>query len=141
MITWPHHGLSGHPDHVAVSRWTRLAFQAARALGSETPLALYHMVVPQSIADTLGFSRLHATPDEKVSLTVDVTAAWEQKLDAIRCHRTQAGESPILDAPHDRQRLFLGTEHFQQAADRDERDVLQRYLAEANLHAKGDHEA
>lgn len=140
IITWPPHGLSGHPDHMAVSRWTQLAFQAARALGSEAPLALYHMVVPESIAQALGFSGLHPTPDEEVSLAVDVTSVWEQKLGAIRCHRTQAGESPILDAPRERQRLFLGTEHFQQAASGGEQAVLQRYLTQANLNPKEDHE-
>jgi ATPase subunit of ABC transporter with duplicated ATPase domains len=34
------------------------------------------------------------------------------KMSAIHCHRTQLGESPILDAPEARQRLFLGVEHF-----------------------------
>ena len=29
LLTWPPDGLSGHPDHVAVSRWTALAFERA----------------------------------------------------------------------------------------------------------------
>jgi LmbE family N-acetylglucosaminyl deacetylase len=116
LITWPPDGLSGHADHVAVSRWTRRAFEAAHDLRPEAPLTLYHMVVPETVADALGFSGLHAVEDEDVTLTVDVTPVWEEKLSAIRCHRTQAGETPILDAPRERQRLFLGVEHFQQAA-------------------------
>jgi LmbE family N-acetylglucosaminyl deacetylase len=63
-------------------------------------------------------THLHTVPDQEVTFTVNVSAVWERKLAAIRCHRTQMGSSPILDASKDRQRLFLGTEHFQLAATR-----------------------
>lgn len=40
-------------------------------------------------------------------------AAYEQeKFAAIACHSTQAGESPVLKAPLERQSRFLGWEHF-----------------------------
>ncbi|MEA3375694.1 MAG: hypothetical protein U9R72_05790 [Chloroflexota bacterium] len=140
LITWPPDGLSGHADHVAVSRWTRLTFEAGGALGPEAPLALYHIAVPETVAETLGFSGLHAVRDEDVTLTVDVASVWEEKLGAIRCHRTQAGESPILQAPRERQRVFLGIEHFQLAAERGEGDVLERYLAQRSVDSEGDDE-
>ena len=114
LLTWPLDGLSGHPDHIAVSRWTGLAVEHAAAQGGR--VALYHMVVPQSVANVLQMSHLHAIPDEQVTLTVDVSSVWEQKLAAIACHRTQAGASPILTAPAEQQRWFLGREHFRQAA-------------------------
>ena len=118
LLTWPPDGLSGHPDHVAVSRWTSLAFQRAAALGPEAPVALYHLAVPRSVAKSLGLSHLHDVPDEQVTLTVDVTPVWGQKLAAIHCHRTQMGGSPILNAPEEKRRLFLGTEHFRLAMTR-----------------------
>ncbi len=136
LITWPPHGLSGHPDHVAVSGWTRLAFEATQATGLEAPLALYHMVIPERVAEAVGFSGLHATHDDDVTLTVDVTPVWEEKLSAIRCHRTQTGESPILEAPEERQRLFLGTEHFEQVVDQEKGDVLRNYLLEKDLKSR-----
>ena len=120
LLTWPPDGLSGHPDHVAVSRWTSQAFQRTVALGPDAPAALYHLAVPRSVAKALGLSHLHDVPDEQVSLTVDVTPVWEQKLAAIRCHRTQAGGSPILNGPEEKRRLFLGTEHFRLAMTRGE---------------------
>lgn len=130
LITWPPDGLSGHPDHVAVSEWTRLAFEATQTMGVGAPRALYYMAVPEEVAAALGFSGLHTVPDEAVTLAVDVIPVWEQKLSAIRCHRTQAGESPILRAPEERQRLFLGTEHFRRAAGVGVLGVLERYLTE-----------
>ncbi len=123
LITWPPDGLSGHTDHAAVSRWTQRAFEQAR---SDAPLALYYLAVPRTVAQTLNLDRLHATPDEEIDLAVDVGPVWEQKLSAIRCHRTQLGASPILSAPPERRRLFLGVEHFRRATTRDGWDVLEK---------------
>lgn len=127
LLTWPPHGLSGHLDHIAVSHWAAQAFACATAEAMPGPSALYHLAVPRSVADSLGL-RLQATPDEQVTITVDMTSVWTQKLAAIHCHRTQAGESPILRAPLERQRLFLGVEHFQCAMTRPGGDVLSVWL-------------
>jgi LmbE family N-acetylglucosaminyl deacetylase len=116
VITMPPHGLSGHTDHVAVSHWTTLACQRAIETELVAQLALYYLAVPQSVADRLGLGQLRATPDAQIAVTVDVGPVWEAKMTAIRCHATQLGESPILRAPLERQRLFLGTEHLERAA-------------------------
>ena len=113
LLTWPPDGISGHPDHVAVSRWTGEAFRR-----TDGPLALYHLVVPRSLAQALEMTHLHTVPDEAVTLAVDVSAMWEAKLAAIHCHRSQTDSSPILSASEERRRLFLGTEHFRLAAAR-----------------------
>lgn len=126
LLTWPQDGLSGHPAHMAVSRWTSLAFERAGAWGADAPAALYHLAVPRSVAEVLGISFLHTVPDEEVTLAVDVGSVWEQKWQAIRCHRTQAGESPILAAPLERQRLFLGMEHSRCAMARHGQDFFRQ---------------
>ncbi len=113
LLTWPPDGVSGHPDHVAVSRWTGEVFQR-----TVSPVALYHLVVPRSLAEAMEMGHLHTVPDEAVTLAVDVSAVWAAKMAAIRCHRTQIGGSPILHAPEVKQRLFLSTEHFQLATAR-----------------------
>ncbi|MBN1313873.1 MAG: PIG-L family deacetylase, partial [Anaerolineales bacterium] len=123
VLTWPLDGLSGHPDHIAVSRWTTQALEESNLLA-----ALYYLAVPRSVARSLGLANLHALPDEEITLAVDATAVWEQKITAIRCHRTQIGESPILSAPEEKQRLFLGQEHFIQARAHPERDVFLEML-------------
>jgi len=122
LLTWPSDGLSGHPDHVAISRWTGLAFQQAAVLGPEAPAALYHLVLPRSIADRLGLAHLQAIPDEAVTVTVDVTPVWDQKLAAVNCHRTQLGVSPIMAAEEEQQRLFLGREYFRRVQARTDWD-------------------
>jgi LmbE family N-acetylglucosaminyl deacetylase len=107
MLTFGADGLSGHPDHIAIGQAAAEAFRRA-----EDVAALYTLAVPRSLAESLGMKQIRAVPDEAIALTVDVSAAWDAKMTAIRCHRTQSGESPILDAPEARQRLFLGVEHF-----------------------------
>ena len=129
LLTWSPDGLSGHPDHIAVSRWAGKAFwraadpaadpeHGAEGLSPHAVAGLYHIVLPRSLAEALGMTHLHAVLDEAVTLTVDVSAAWEAKMAAIRCHRTQMDGSPILRAPLEKQRLFLGTEYFRLAAAR-----------------------
>jgi LmbE family N-acetylglucosaminyl deacetylase len=121
MLTFGADGLSGHPDHIAIGRATAEAFRRADdvpALSVANVAALYTLAVPRSLAESLGIEQIRAVPDEAIALTVDVSAAWDAKMTAIRCHRTQSGESPILDAPEARQRLFLGVEHFCLSASR-----------------------
>jgi LmbE family N-acetylglucosaminyl deacetylase len=118
IITWPPDGLSGHPDHIAVSRWVDLAFRHASAGKSKHDLAaLYYVAVASSITNALGYTHLHATLDDEITLTIDVLPAWDQKLAAIQCHCTQWAASPILTDTTERQRLFLGQEHFIRAVE------------------------
>jgi len=122
LLTWPPSGVSGHPDHVAVSNWTEKAFHLAAdptvyPEHKEDPHAvdsLYHIVIPSSLAEAMKMPHLHTVPDEEVTLTLDVSAVWDVKIAAIRCHASQLSSSPITSDPLDRQRLFLGTEYFQQ---------------------------
>lgn len=107
MLTFGADGLSGHPDHIAIGLAAVEAFRRA-----EDVSALYTLAVPRSLAETLGMKQIRAVPDEAITLAVDVSSVWESKMTAIHCHRTQLGESPILDAPKAKQRLFLGVEHF-----------------------------
>lgn len=62
LLTWPLHGLSGHPDHVAVSQWTLTAYQQAMKSGIDSLAALYHLEVPDSIPRELGMMQLHSLP-------------------------------------------------------------------------------
>jgi len=110
MLTFGPDGLSGHPDHIAIGHWASEAFQRA-----ENVSGLYTVAVPQSLATRLGMPQIHAVPDSQIAVTVEVSAVWDAKLAAIRCHATQSSSSPILRAPIERQRIFLGTEHFVRA--------------------------
>jgi LmbE family N-acetylglucosaminyl deacetylase len=115
MLTFGADGISGHPDHIAIGGVAAEAFRRAEdvpALSVANVSALYTLAVPHSLAETLGMKQIRAVLDEAITLAVDVSSVWDSKMSAIRCHRTQSGESPILIAPEAKQRLFLGMEHF-----------------------------
>lgn len=111
LLSFGPDGLSGHADHVAIGRYAAEAFRRVDSLA-----ALYTVAVPASVAEALGMRQVRAVPDADIALAVDVSAAWEAKLAAIRCHATQLSTSPLLQAPVERQRRFFGTEHFVRAA-------------------------
>lgn len=85
--------LSGHPDHVFIGQWVAEAFSHVEELA-----ALYTVVVPKSLVQTLNMRQLHPVLDETIALTVDVSSVWETKLAAIRWHATQWSSSPMLSA-------------------------------------------
>lgn len=124
LLTWPPDGLSGHPDHQAVSRWTLEAFRQSVLAGVHEPGSLYCLAFPSSLAEKLGVAHLHAKPDSEITIAVNVESVWDKKMAAIHCHRTQMGETPILTASEENQRLFLGMEHFTKLACRNERDFF-----------------
>lgn len=117
LLSFGPDGLSGHADHVTIGRCAAEAFRRAEILA-----ALYTVAVPANVAGTLGMRQVRAVPDADIALAVDVSAVWEAKLAAIRCHATQLSASPLLQAPAERQRRFFGTEHFVRAVARVGRD-------------------
>jgi len=121
MLTYGPEGVSGHLDHIAIGQYATEVFHRA-----EDVAALYAIAVPQSLAAVMGIPRIRPVPDESIALTVNVMPVWEAKLASICCHRTQLSETPILEAPPDRQRMFLGREHFRRLAWRGGRDFFAR---------------
>jgi len=124
MLSFGPDGLSGHPDHIAIGSCAAEAFRRA-----QEPAVLYTVAVPRSLAKRLNMRAIRPVPDEAIALSVDISAVWEMKLAAMRCHATQLSSSPMLRAPVERQRLFFGTEHFvRAAARRSDRDFLEMEL-------------
>ena len=125
MLTFGPAGLSGHPDHIAIGKFAAEAYHRSNNVS-----AVYTLAVPQSLADALGMAQLHALPDEAITLAIEVSETWEAKMKAIHCHATQLSASPITRAPLESQRLFLGSEHFVRAAERDRQDFFSELEAE-----------
>ena len=107
ILSFGPHGISGHPDHIAIGRSALNAYRQC-----EDILAFYSIVVPSSIVKSMSLPNLHATPDNQITHTIDISEVWMSKLKAIACHQTQMAESPILKADDKSQRIFLGQEHF-----------------------------
>jgi LmbE family N-acetylglucosaminyl deacetylase len=125
VVTFGPDGITGHEDHVAIGAVATEAFQATRTSSSgRTFSRLLHNVVPQSSLDRLnelfrerGLEPMDPTqpfmprgvPDRTIGVRVDCSSVYERKLEAIRCHKTQA---ELEDVPYDLWPEMLSTESF-----------------------------
>jgi len=99
VITFGPEGITGHPDHQAISHFTTDAFFAAGkaekypellAMGLEPyqPAKLYYSVLPKGVAESLSL-RLEGVDDREITTMIDVSPYTHIKKDALFCHRTQ----------------------------------------------------
>ena len=141
ILTFDHEGIHGHPDHVAMSKYTEEAFQAAgdpnrfpeQITGDTTPYApqrLFYVAIPQSMAEALAKTippELRpddddinvegiGTPDEDVTVEMDIDVMYETKREAISCHQTQQRPKSFFNRlQEDVRRKHFSKEHFTQA--------------------------
>jgi N-acetyl-1-D-myo-inositol-2-amino-2-deoxy-alpha-D-glucopyranoside deacetylase len=136
VITFGEDGLYWHPDHIAVHERTTAVVAALSA--SDGKPALYYVTMPpgsmRAVVDHVTkavTAREHGHAPQSIfgiddadafgsaaslpTLVVDVSRFAARKLAAIKCHRTQLGDSALAlleesDAPR-----LLGTEHFRRA--------------------------
>lgn len=123
VITFDAHGGYGHPDHIAVHRYTTTALST---IGQEaTSPRLYYSTIPRSffrimVSRAPSDSPFHqrdpetmGTPDEDITTQIDVSAYVDAKMKAIACHRTQMrADGPFSRFPPEELAHFLGTEYF-----------------------------
>jgi LmbE family N-acetylglucosaminyl deacetylase len=111
IVTFDQTGGYGHPDHLAISRWTTDAFEAAgdvarypEAGPAWVPARLYYASMPRSFSRRLNaFIRKHipdssfagfdpekmGLPDEEITHTVNVADLVGLKMESLRAHATQ----------------------------------------------------
>ncbi len=123
IVTYPPNGLSGHPDHIRTHDVVRHAHRrilaatedhhrGAKSRSANWKPRLYHIALSltqvRSVTDLIGHDEREqlwaaaesmAIDDSAVTTTIDVTAFWQQKLDALAAHASQrdaAGLARIL---------------------------------------------
>jgi LmbE family N-acetylglucosaminyl deacetylase len=106
VLTFPPGGISGHPDHRAVSL---LGSLAARRLGT----GLYYFTLPLELLER-AFGKPFHPLDARASLRVDVSPFLDRKAQAINFYRTQSfsvrrvfGSFPVREEELPREEFFL----------------------------------
>lgn len=141
MLTFDHQGVYGHPDHVAMSKYTEEAFQASGDpnrypeqirgnIKPHIPHRLFYVAIPKSRVEALANSippeqrpedeeiniEDIGTPDEDVTVEMDIDALYETKRRAIASHQTQQRPKDFFNRlPEEVRRRFFSKEHFSQA--------------------------
>ncbi len=93
-------GVSRHPDHVVMSAVASEAFDAAadpsrfpdqgrEGLSPWAPAKLYQFEVAEDVFERWGVP-LAGVPRQRITTFVDTAAYVDRKIEAFRCHRTQA---------------------------------------------------
>jgi len=86
VMTFHHRGVSGHPDHIAVSGFLDRAF----AQVEDGPQAYFEWGIPRHRALLYQRPTLVPLDDDEIAARVPVSnAAMDRKLAAIRAHQTQ----------------------------------------------------
>ena len=94
VITFGPHGVTGHPDHIVVGSATRWAVERLSEAGI-APNAIYAV---SPVFDP-GGNRFDLSPEEQaVTHRIDVTAVAGRKLEALKCHASQADTAEPISA-------------------------------------------
>ena len=124
LVTFGPDGITGHADHVAVGAAATDAFHVAReqtgggfhrllynALSQTRLEALNEMLRAGGleILDPTQLFTPRGVPDDAIDVSVDCSATFERKVEALRCHRTQ-GE--MEGVPYELWPAVLGREDF-----------------------------
>ncbi len=98
IVTFDEHGITYHPDHIAVHRAVVDAIRAAPDhLGVRR--LFYQVVTCQELANPEGAKFACVSPDA-VEVTVDISAFEQVKRVALACHRSQSADTAqILSLP------------------------------------------
>ncbi len=146
IVTFDESGAYGHPDHIAVYRYTTSAFHAAAdavqypELGPAHSVSkLYYSAFPRSAIHAIGewmrtqnyegsFSGLDpeklGVPDELISVRLNVEEWRERKDRSWSMHRTQLDPNQFMaKIPEEVQRKWRSHEYYQLAASRVGPDV------------------
>lgn len=129
LITWGPDGVTGHPDHRAVSNVVTQVFQQREML-QHRPDRLYYVSYPEdrlkgAAGQLGGLGSLHLVSGEFITTAVDCSGYMEQALEAMKCHKSQWTEEFIESANEMATRALENRVYLRQALPAPERDARQ----------------
>lgn len=130
VITFGPDGVSGHPDHVALSQIVTSAFWAATMHnfpGQEAPphgASLYYALRSASVPE--GCKRNNSVEPPPVTTVIDFETVAPQKLAAIQSHRSQQHLQP--STPAALQNILHAPEQFHRAYPKYENKLVETEL-------------
>lgn len=130
IITFGPDGISGHPDHVAVSRWTTLAFDRLRGEGQGLR-RLYYIAPSKATQQACGVPPPQTAAGGPVT-GIDVGDYLVTKVRAAQCHASQ--NPPFPGPPEEEAKKLACHEYFTLARPTArQNDVEDLFAAELNV--------
>jgi len=84
LITYHENTISGHPDHLVVTKWT---YNAVKSL--QYPPTLFYYGLDQRQTSMVTFTDLIPISDHEITHRVNIENFIDEKIAAIHCHKTQ----------------------------------------------------
>ena len=91
VITFGPDGISGHPDHKAISKATTVAFEMLTESGGG-PRKLYYVTIPESALTEIGnedLAGVRTRPDDEVTTMINISGYIDTKIRALEAHNSQ----------------------------------------------------
>ncbi len=137
VITFGPDGISGHPDHVALSQIVTSAFWAAtvhtfpwRKAVKVGHASLYYVLRSTSVPQCCGQNG--TVPAPRLTTVIDIAGFGERKVRAVHCHRSQRHLLPTDSATT--QIILSAPEHFHRAFPRWEGTTIENRLGEPHTY-------
>ena len=131
VITFGPDGISGHPDHKAISRATTVAFEMLTESGGG-PQKLYYVTIPESALNQIGNEDLEGVrtrPDDEVTTMINISGYIDTKIRALEAHSSQQDARWLAEMFRQAGRAgWIGMEFFYLAKPRNsikESDIFQ----------------
>ncbi len=91
VITFGPDGISGHPDHKAISKATTVAFEMLTESGGG-PRKLYYVTIPESALNEIGnedLAGVKTRPDDEITTMINISGYIGTKIRALEAHSSQ----------------------------------------------------
>ncbi len=91
VITFGPDGISGHPDHKAISKATTVAFEMLTE-SSGGPRKLYYVTIPEHALNEIGnedLAGVRTRPDDEVTTMISISGYIDTKIRALEAHSSQ----------------------------------------------------
>lgn len=95
LITFDPNGISGHIDHIVLSQVATYAYLKLR---DEFTMKLKYFCIPEDFAPNANTSWIYMPkghPESEIDEIVDVRSVRDQKIAAIKAHKTQANDANL----------------------------------------------
>lgn len=110
VITFGPEGISGHPDHLAIHRYTTLAFDRAELSFQGKPARLFYLAPSEATLQGCGVVPSSQEGAEGSVVAVNVASYLTTKVRAMQCHASQ--KPPYPGPPEEEAKRLTCHEYF-----------------------------
>lgn len=96
VITFGPDGISGHSDHVTVSKAATKSFEKLSAEG-KGPRKLYYVTIAASALPDADDFDVVTRPDDEVTIATDISEYFDSKIQALSAHRSQQDARDLIE--------------------------------------------